>query len=167
MKDSLGENILILSSSGTYYTDEESGNIKTEVYAYLFTKDSNASQYNRLWRLYDFIDCGPVDTGIFYVRNALTITDLNNNGIAEISFPYFLQCRGDVSDDILKYMLYEDNVKYALRGTTKLCKGPKELQSGGTYTASDNLKNNDVFSSFLQQQWNKYKCWETIRYPND
>ncbi|MGL4582648.1 MAG: M949_RS01915 family surface polysaccharide biosynthesis protein [Flavobacterium sp.] len=165
-KDDLGDNLLILTS-GIYYTDIESQLNKTEIYAYLFTKDNNASQYSRLWRLYDFIDCGPVDTGIFYIRNALTVTDLNNNGIAEISFPYFLQCRGDISDDILKYMLYENNIKYALRGTTKLCKGPKEYQSGGVYTPSDNLKNNDVFSSFLQQQWNKYMCWETIRYPND
>ncbi len=165
--DDLGENILILSSSGTYYTDEESGNIKTEIYAYLFVKKANENQYMRFWRMYDFIDCGPVDTGIFYIRNALTITDLNNNGIAEISFPYFLQCRGDISDDILKYMLYENNVKYALRGTNKQCKASKEYLGGGKYTASDNLENNSIFSSFLQQQWDKYKCWESIRYPNN
>ncbi|SHM45326.1 M949_RS01915 family surface polysaccharide biosynthesis protein [Myroides odoratimimus] len=165
--DNLGENILILSSSGTYYTDEESGNIKTEIYAYLFVKKVNNNRYMRFWRMYDFIDCGPVDTGIFYIRNALTITDLNNNGIAEISFPYFLQCRGDISDDILKYMLYENNIKYALRGTNKQCKTSKEYQGGGKYTASDNLENNSIFSSFLQQQWDKYKCWESIRYPNN
>ncbi|MEC4114991.1 M949_RS01915 family surface polysaccharide biosynthesis protein [Myroides pelagicus] len=161
--DKLGENILILSSNGTHNTNDN-GN-RTELYAYLFTKNSSHKEYKRTWRLYDYIDCIPIDYKVYFIEHQLRITDLNENGIAEISFPYILMCRGDVSNDTLKFMLYENSTKYALRGETMYCQALPTYLDGSIYTPSNNLTDSPIFFDFMSKRWNTFKCIETIAYP--
>lgn len=165
-KDKLGDNLLVLTVNGTHYTNKELENTKTELYVYLFVKSEGDIQYKKLWRIYDFIDCFYiVDFTTYFPRHSLSITDINNDNIAEITFPYVLMCRGDISDDTLKLVMYENTTKYILRGTTRLCKAPKEYQNGGKYTSSENLKNAPLFLDFMNKRWEQFKCLEQIKYP--
>lgn len=162
--DSLGENILIQSVTGHFnWKDYEKDSAeymiqdKSELYAYLFTKENSENKFERKWKIYDFTECFGVDWFTGFVPKATTITDLNNDGITEISIPYVSICRGGMDPGIMKIIMYENKTKYALRGSTMLmCDSSNPY--GGEYTESDNLKKTPVFRKFLNEHWNRNKC---------
>lgn len=163
--DSLGENILIQTVTGFFlwkdYSDKSSTDYilqgKSELYSYLFQKSVSGKEFKRKWKIYDYNECFGVDWFTGFVPKATTITDLDNDGITEIAIPYVTICRGGMSPGTMKIILYEDNTKYALRGTTMLmCEGKNPY--GGDYTESENLKNNSTFKDFLKKHWNRNKC---------
>jgi len=164
--DSGGENILIQTVTGhftwkdfdknsTDYTTQD----KSELYAYLFQKSKPDQEYNRKWRIYDYTECFGVDWFTGFVPKATTITDLDGNGIAEISIPYVSICRGGMDPGVMKIIMFEGSTKYALRGSTMIgCKS--EHAYGGEYKPSENLKTNKIFMEFLKIHWNRNKCEE-------
>lgn len=162
--DSNGENILIQTVTGHFvWKDYDKDSIsymlqdKWELYAYLFQKNNSENEYKRKWRIYDYTKCFGVDWFMGFVPKATTITDLDNNGIAEITIPYVSICRGGMDPGTMKIIMYEGNTKYALRGFTMLvCKG--EHPYGGKFTESENVKENLVFSNFLKKHWHRNKC---------
>ncbi len=164
--DSSGENILIQTVTGHFTWkdyDEDSTDYliqdKSELYAYLFQKCKSDKEFKRKWRVYDYTECFGVDWFTGFVPKATTITDLDNDGIIEISLPYVSICRGGMDPGIMKIILYEGNTKYALRGSTMLMCG-SENPYGGEFTASENLKTNQIFENFLTEHWNRNKCEE-------
>lgn len=64
---------------------------------------------------------------------ARTITDLDGDGIAEVTFAYELACRSDVSPATYKLLVLENGKKYILRGQTTVDPGDGAI--GGTFTA--------------------------------
>jgi hypothetical protein len=163
-KDALGENILIQTVTGHFSWKDYEENSKSymlqdksELYAYLFRKTNSESEFVRVWKVYDFNKCYGVDWFTGFIPKATTITDVNNNGISEITLPYVLICRGGMDPGEMKIIMYEENTKYALRGSTMLmCKS--ENPYGGEYSSSENLKNNTIFLNFLVKRWNIHKC---------
>lgn len=162
--DALGENILIQTVTGEFKWKEYESNTsdftlqdKSELYTYLFRKNTSESEFSRVWRMYDFNKCYGVDWFTGFIPKATTITDVDKDGIAEIAIPYVLICRGGMDPGEMKIILYEDNTKYALRGSTMLfCK--TKTPSGGTFEPSENLKTTPLFLDFLQKRWNAHKC---------
>ena len=97
-------------------------------------------------------DC-PVDIAASFYPQSLSLSDLDGDGVAEVSFAYFLQCRGDVSTDRVKVMLYEAKKKYAIRGESQitLADGTK---MGGKYTVDPKLKKaSSVFLKHVLSLW--------------
>jgi len=162
--DSLGENILIQTVTGHFFwkdynkdSTEYMLHDKSELYAYLFIKKKGYKTFNRIWKVYDYTECFGVDWFTGFIPKATTITDLDNDGISEISMPYVLICRGGMDPGTMKIIMYEGNTKYALRGSTMLfCKGDHPY--GGKYKPSDNLTNEKTFNEFLTKRWNTHKC---------
>lgn len=162
--DSLGENILIQTVTGQFFWkdyDKDSTEYmlqdKSELYAYLFIKKKGENTFNRIWKVYDYNECFGVDWFTGFIPKATTITDIDNDGISEISMPYVLICRGGMDPGTMKIIMYEGNTKYALRGSTMLfCKGDHPY--GGEYKSSDNLRNEKTFNEFLIRRWNAHKC---------
>ncbi len=162
--DALGENILILSVTGHFkWKDyEENSNKytledKSELYAYLFQKTKTDKAFKKKWRVYDYTECFGVDWYTGFIPKATTITDLDKDGITEISMPYVSICRGGMDPGVMKIILYEEDTKYALRGSTRLgCKS--EYAYGGKCNPSENLNNNQIFSEFLSKHWDANKC---------
>lgn len=159
-----GDNILIQSLSGQFdWKDYEKNSKqymlqdKSEIYAYLFIKGKDNESYKLKWRLYDYNECFGVDWFTGFIKSSTTITDLNNNGIAEISMPYILVCRGGLDPGNMKIIMYEGNVKYALRGETMICLGENNSY-GGNYKSSENLENQKEFKDFLLNKWRSEKC---------
>lgn len=64
---------------------------------------------------------------------ARTITDLDHDGTAEVTFAYELSCRSDVSPGTYKLLVLENGKKYILRGETTV--NPGDGIMGGTFTA--------------------------------
>jgi len=161
-----GENILLQAVTGhfnwkDYDTDSSDYMMqdKSELYAYLFQKSNSDKTYNRKWKVYDYTECFGVDWFTGFVPKATTITDLNTNGIAEITLPYVSICRGGMDPGLMKIIMYEGTTKYALRGSTMLmCNS--EHPYGGVYKPSANLKSNKIFIEFLKEHWDRNKCEE-------
>ena len=164
-KDQLGSHILIQTVTGHFVRKAHDDNLskdytledKSELYCYLFTKTDTDNEFKRKWRIYDYNDCFGVDWFTGFIPSATTITDVNNNGIAEVCIPYVLICRGGMDPGAMKIILYEDTTKYVLRGNTMLMCDSKNPY-GGEFTESENLKNNKTFSAFLKAHWERNKC---------
>jgi hypothetical protein len=163
--DSQGENILLQTVTGQFvwkeYNDKDSTDFtlqdKSELYSYLFQKSISNKEFKIKWRIYDYNKCYGVDWFTGFIPKATTITDLDNDGISEITIPYVTICRGGMDPGTMKIILYEDNTKYVLRGTTMLMCDSK-TPYGGEFSESENLKENTIFHSFLTKHWSRNKC---------
>jgi len=162
--DAEGEKILVQSVTGHFtWKDFNSDSTdfmvedKSELYAYLFEKKTGESTFKRKWRVYDFNECYGVDWNTAFIPKATTITDLDDNGITEVTIPYVLICRGGMDSGEMKMIMYEGQEKFALRGSTQLMCG-SEHPYGGQYTASSNLRDNLLFGEFLNSHWDRHKC---------
>jgi len=163
--DKQGENILILSKSGEFawkeYQEHDTTKFqlqdKSELYAYLFQKRKESDSYKKLWRIYDYTECFGVDMYVGFKPKATTVTDIDKNGIAEVTIPYVLFCRGGMDPGVMKIIAYQGDTKYALRGETAICREGK-LLFGGEYKADEATQKNETFYNFLKARWEAHKC---------
>lgn len=150
--DKLGDNILITTETGIFPTPGQAETRDAELFAYHFLVTNDSVKL--LWRVYDFIkECG-LDMETQFVDNSLSVTDLNNDGIAEIWVMYRLSCHGDVSPSSMKIIMYQGKKKFAMRGSAKLVV-PGESY-GGEY-AFDNTfaAGPKEFKEFAKKLWEK------------
>jgi hypothetical protein len=129
--DISGENIVITSETGEYENiKSEIDGRSAELFAFRFIRTEKA--YQQKWKIYDYIKDCPVDIEASFIKNTLKITDINNNGIAEIWIMYKTACHGDVSPCEMKIIMYEGNSKFAMRGENRVQISKTEF-FGGTY----------------------------------
>lgn len=162
-KDANGENVLIVTETEIQNGKDKEGNdaISKELFAYNYTIKSDGSTV--LWQINDFVKDCPLDLALNLNPNSITVTDLNENGIAETTFLYRMSCKGDVSPDDLKLMMHEGKDKYALRGTNELKYkvNGKTTKEGGDYKVDASFdKAPKGFLDYAKQQWDKYKTQE-------
>lgn len=161
-KDKFGVNILLVTES----KEKEKGKnpsgerlLGKELYGYQFAKKDG--EYELLWKIQDFIRECDFDLTLKYMKNSLTITDINKNGIAESTFLYRMSCKSDVSPDDMKLMMHEGKDKYAIRGSMIL-KIPGEDSYGGDMRIDAAFKNApEGFLEYAKKQWNKFNT-ETL-----
>ena len=65
-----------------------------------------------------------------FLDAALSLTDLDHDGIGEITFGYVLNCATDMSSAVLKLVMLEDGARYILRGQTRVHVGGGEMMGG-------------------------------------
>lgn len=110
-----------------------------------------------LWKLYDLVEICPYDLDATFLPNSLTITDLDDNGIAESTFLYKLGCGSDVSPVQLKLIMHEGKAKYALRWETRVRIGGPDEKVGGQKTIDPAFRQAPkVFLDYALQQWNAF-----------
>ncbi len=160
-KDLNGENYLIIYRVGpTVETDiidtDDEKYAELHVKQYVFQNKN----YTKIWEVIDFVrNCaydlwiGPASKDAFYV------TDLNNNGITETSFIYYLSCRSDASPSIMKLIMREGNQKFALRGTSILNRYliDIDLENFNPKLNKNLVGNNNGSTSFLLKTMGKYE----------
>lgn len=114
--DNLGENILITSAIAPHDEQSKDGEEgqSAEIHAFHYTKKDG--DYTQVWMMHDAEKLCPVDITCDFIPGSSTITDLDKDGIAEIKVQYSVACRGDVSPATMKLIMYENGVKFALRG---------------------------------------------------
>ncbi|NCU06179.1 MAG: hypothetical protein GXC73_19655 [Chitinophagaceae bacterium] len=150
--DASGENWLVLYETGAYI-EKGKTNASAKLSAVLYQKTD--SGFVTKWKMKDHIsDCGLDITCSFY-DDHLTITDLDSNGIAEITMVYALSCKGDVSPNEKKLLMYEGIQKYAIRGEELMLLQKDTL--GGSWNADTAFsKAPKVFLAYAVEHWQKF-----------
>tara|TARA_Y100000588_G_C14148146_1_gene879320 strand:- start:194 stop:1261 length:1068 start_codon:yes stop_codon:yes gene_type:complete len=118
--DKLGNNIFIISMNREAY-NYDYGNIET-IYGYHYVienlgKNEILLEISQLWDIKDWAVCR-YDGHLNYEEKCMRITDLDNDGIAEITLGYSIS--PNTTDccypNTIKLIMHENGIKYAIRG---------------------------------------------------
>ncbi|UOR06440.1 hypothetical protein MUN82_04930 [Hymenobacter aerilatus] len=124
---------------------------RADLYAYHYSASGAPT-----WQVHDFVEECPLDIGAEFRPKGLTVTDLDQDGTAEIWLVYRTVCRGDVSPSTQKIILYEGSRKYAVRGTSRIALGGGQFD-GGTYTFDAAWKTAPAaFRQHAEQLWKQH-----------
>ena len=155
--DNTGDNIVILTLTGKTQRknapDDGYSDGALYVYHYLVSSDSTT----RTWRIYDYVKECPVDMFLNFVDKTFTVTDLNKDGKAEVWVMYKVSCQGDVSPVPMKIIMYQDNKKFSVRGTTRVKVSATDYM-GGAYSFDEAFKNAPAeFRQYAAKLWKQHK----------
>jgi hypothetical protein len=122
-RDRLGDHVVLFDESGEYPStlpkealdSEDARDASVHAYEYL----DAGGKTTRVWTLEDFERGCEFDLMAEFVPGSVTITDLDADGVAEVTFQYSLTCTSDVSPITRKLIMREGKDKYAIRGTTR------------------------------------------------
>lgn len=150
--DVSGENWLVLYETGAYI-EKGQDNASAKLSAVLYQKTD--SGFVTKWKMTDHInDCG-LDIVCSFYDDHLTITDLDSNGLAEITMVYALSCKGDVSPNEKKLIMYEGAQKYAIRGEELMLLQKDTI--GGSWKADTAFSRAPkAFLSYAVEHWQKF-----------
>lgn len=125
--DANGHNILILTQTGMFPVSEkneigayEKVGDRAEVNAYLYARSDEKNSYKSIWKVTDFQECNDFDLYAGFTKKSLSVSDVNTDGMAEVSFQYTLSCRSDVSPADRKLYCFNSNEKFIFLGVTTL-----------------------------------------------
>jgi hypothetical protein len=160
-KDISGENIVILTETGIYTNPKvkhENEGRDAEIFAFHFLLKNDTTI--QTWKVFDFIADCPVDIEASFIKNTFQVTDLDNNGLAEIWLMYKTVCHGDVSPCDMKIIMYEGTQKFAMRGKNKVFGGTDDKgikhYLGGEYKFDKAFENGSMlFLKFAKKMWDK------------
>ncbi len=159
-EDNNGVNYFIVSKVAEYVskkaTDEyEVDEVSSYLYGYHYIEDGDGYRLSR--KVTDYIKDCVYDVVIYFEPYSMEITDLDNDGINEVSYIYKLACISDVSPYDMKLMLLEDGDKYPVRGKSLISYGD-DYTEGGNKTFGEEFSNAPkAFKDFAEEQWNKFQ----------
>lgn len=145
-----GEHILVLTQKiGTSHIKENlARDERIDLFAAYYKK--TAKNWVQEWTLKDFTDCPGLDSGGGFFADFVTVTDLDNNGIAEITLPYKLSCGGGIDPSTLKIIMRQGREKFAMRGETRVeTPGNEAFGGGAVYDNALLLPTNVVFKKHI------------------
>jgi hypothetical protein len=126
---------------------------RADLYAYQYPAMGVAPT----WQVHDFITDCPLDLQARFRPKGVTVTDLDQNGTAEVWLVYRTVCRGDVSPSTQKIIMYEGARKYAVRGTSRITAGT--YTEGGSYTFDAALQAAPAaFRQHAAQLWQQHRA---------
>ncbi len=150
--DVSGENWLVLYETGAYIEKGQS-NSSAKLSAVLYQKTD--SGFVTKWKMMDQISNCELDIVCAFYDDHLTITDLDSNGLAEITMVYALSCKGDVSPNEKKLLMYEGAQKYAIRGEELMLLQKDTI--GGSWKADTAFSNAPkAFLTYAVEHWDKF-----------
>lgn len=151
--DKLGENFVLTCETGEFKTKNAQNDSRdAEIYAYHYIRSKNGFQQN--WKIYDFVKDCPVDIQASFLKNTLAVTDLNKDGIGEIWIMYKTACQGDVSPCDMKIIMYQEKIKWAMRGQNRVQISDKEFD-GGKYTFDKAFTDApNYYKDYAKKLWN-------------
>ena len=125
-QDNNGENIVMF----TQVPDEQ-------LFVYHYAIKDNTPKLLR--KVTDFIKDCEFDYAFEFIKSSITVTDLDENNLGEITFAYKITCTSDVSPWEMKLLTLENGDKYIIRGHTALSFGDETY--GGEKTIDDSFIN--------------------------
>lgn len=161
-RDSIGNNIVLRTETGIHvnkkYAHEDNDGYDAEILAYHYLIGNGTVKL--LWKVYDYISDCPVDIEAEFFKDTFPVTDLDNDGIAEVWLMYKKVCHGDVSPCVMKIIMYEGTQKYAMRGENKVFGGTdekgKKYYIGGSYNFDSAFDEGPMeFLAYAKQLWQK------------
>lgn len=150
--DASGENWLVLYETGSYIEKGKS-NSSAKLAAILYQKSD--SGFVQKWKMNDYIQDCDLDVTCSFYDDQLSITDIDNNGYAEVTMLYALSCKGDVSPNSKKLIMYEKGKKYAIRGEELMVLQKDTI--GGAMNVDASFKDAPpAFLAFAKDYWKKF-----------
>jgi hypothetical protein len=156
--DKTGDNIVFITEGEvTEWGRDKDGYILSnkDLRAYRFLKTDN--EWEEVWRVYDMeFECFHYPVAEF-VKGAFSITDLNNDGIAEIWMIYVKSCLGGVDPANMYLRMYNDENIFTMTGETKII-FTDGYSIGGEYEI-ENLsphKTPPEFVEYAKELWKKH-----------
>lgn len=155
--DKAGDNIIVFTKTDKTQTKNPDDDSYTDqglyAYHYLVLGDS----VKQTWRVYDYVKECQFDIFLSFLDKAFAVTDLNQDGKAEVWMMYKVSCQSDVSPTPIKIIMYEDNKKYAMRGRSRVKVSATEYE-GGEYAFDEAFKNAPAaFKQYAEKLWKAYK----------
>jgi hypothetical protein len=155
--DKTGDHIVITTSTGEIQVIDTAVKDldlrQAKLFAYCYDISNNQIKLN--WQMQDYTIPCAVDVTAKYIPGTFAVTDLNNNGNAEVWLMYRIGCRGDVSPPGMKIIMHEGSGKYAVRGEARAHLFDKHY-AGGDYTIDAALKNGpEPFKKYALDLWKK------------
>jgi hypothetical protein len=174
-KDKTGDNLILLTETEIVSNAKPDVDYplfpprSKELFAYRFLMRPGGNTYEQAWRITDFVrECDLYEMYAAFVEDAFRITDLNNDGVAEIWVVYMLTCRGDITPRTMKIIMYEGGKKYAVRGEALSMNQYSEDEFeyiGGGYTLDDAFNAAPEYKDFAVDLWETFKkpknFWKT------
>jgi hypothetical protein len=155
-EDRFGKHFVLTSETGIHQSKKfkhESDGSDAEIFAYHYI--STAEGPKQIWKIYDYVKDCPVDIVASFTAPPV-VTDIDNDGLAEIWVIYATACHGDVSPVNLKIILYEDTKKFAVRGQSRVDLGLGKTE-GGDYTFDKAFSEGPkAFRVYAKTLWDKY-----------
>ncbi|WP_207511496.1 M949_RS01915 family surface polysaccharide biosynthesis protein [Longitalea luteola] len=152
-KDKRGENIVILTQTGVYWSSVYDATRGARLYAYHFIKTGDS--FKEVWKISEVVNECAWDVRCNFFSNSLTITDLDSDDIAEVGFALAKGCKSEPGPDEKKVVFYEGKDLYLIQGTTTVVKGSQKL--GGDKEVEKKFADApDAFLEFANKQWNKF-----------
>lgn len=113
-----------------------------------------AGAWKEEWTVKDFVDCPGLDSAASFYTDHVVFTDLDKNGIAEVTLPYRMVCGGGIEPATVKVILRQGSNKLAIRGES-LIRLPGGASFGGDRRVDPALgkPENSAFRRHLDAVW--------------
>jgi hypothetical protein len=121
--DAHGDNWVLFSEMDRPHDEE--GEASANLYVAHYVRGDGPPRRLRLVR--DRVEACTVDVTLRFEPEARSVTDLDEDGIGEVTFAYWIACKGDVSPDGLKLLMLEGGDKYIIRGRGHWADCPPEV----------------------------------------
>jgi hypothetical protein len=150
--DKNGENLLILALFKTSGKDATGDVLPSAVLTIDHLLISDGQKTRSLRSVRDGVEPCDFDLTAEFLGDA-ELTDLDADGIAEVTVAYQLSCKSDVSPDIVKLLVLENGEKYILRGES-MYPGDNGKMLGGKFKPDpDPAKWPKVFLDHARATW--------------
>jgi len=149
--DSKGDNIAVFSSTLASKTKGEITLSTKSIFVDVFTgKDG---KFKKVRNVKEVVAKCDTDTTNDFFDTSVGVTDLDKNGVGELTFAYRSACRSDMSPADMKVLVLEGPKKYILRGQTSL---------PGDKPADNNFKPDfkgapDAFLTHASKVWMRFR----------
>jgi len=147
--DKLGQHFLVLTREHKTGTD---GKESISIRALQFIMDDTV--WKQEWIIKDNIECQSLDISGDFLYNLVSFSDLDTNKIVETSVSYFLICAGGIEPKIVKTIMRQGEVKYAVRGESFI-RVDEKTSYGGTFKTDKQLDLVPNFKTHLISVWKK------------
>lgn len=158
-KDTQGENLLVLTTVEPYDDPQKNqyGEEGQTAELHAFHYAGTGGNLEQLWVMSDAEKACAFDITCRFIKDAVTITDLDADGLAETKLQYRISCRSDVSPATTKLIMYEGKQKFALRGLSWYGMGEAAFDITETNACLENLSGYKGTEDDLVKTFGRYE----------
>lgn len=150
-EDKAGEYLLFFTETGAYDSDIDGKD--AELYAYLYRNSSKTEEnYSQVWKIHDYVSRCEFDLHCGFLKNTISVTDLDDDKSPEVSFAYKNGCKSEESTYNNKIYMVESGRQFKFQATNGaiLDKDEEGNFLGDSWNGAP-----EEFRNYIQNKWTK------------